>query len=258
MTLTKLHQAPDYYGNHGDIGTLASGNSNLGNDYVYGNLGYSGSAVKNTTNVKGTVSTPFNASAPDIPVPTWTTWNSSLTQVNGTATLVATGGIQGTPNRYKLSQLTLSGNNTLTIPANSDGSAGYIEVWITGKMTTSGNGIIHQDASVHATYFVQDDISISGNAYNNKSGLASNVAIDGVGTGHSVTISGNGTWIGVVNAPGFGVTLSGNGSFDGALIGNTLTISGNASIHYDEALNANSTTTAIGNYAFASWFEDTR
>jgi len=47
-------------------------------------------------------------------------------------------------------------------------------------------------------------------------------------------------------------------SGDGALIGSSLTISGNAAFHYDEALNANSTTAAIGNYAFASWFEDTR
>ncbi len=113
--------------------------------------------------------------------------------------------------------------------------------------------------TVHATYYVDDDISVSGNAYNNQSGLAANVVLDGVGTNNSATISGNGTWIGVVNAPGFDVTISGNGSYVGALIGNTLTISGNASFHYDQALNANSTTTAaIGNYAFASWFEDTR
>jgi hypothetical protein len=243
---------------HGDIGTLNSGSSNLNNTYVYGNLGYSGSAVKNTTHVQGTVSTPFNANVPATSDPGWTAgmWNSSVTQVNGTATLSA--GTQSSPARYKLSQLNLSGTNSLTIPANSDGSPGYIEFWVTGKMTTSGNGIIHQDASVHATYYVDSDITISGNAYDNESDLAANVVINGIGTGNSATISGNGTWIGVVNAPGFAVTLSGNGAYVGSLIGNALTISGNASFHYDEALNANSTTTAIGNYAFASWFEDTR
>lgn len=243
---------------HGDVGTLASGNSNLNSDYIYGNLGYSGPAVKNTTHVQGTVSTPFNASAPATSDPNWAagSWNPSLTQVNGNATLTA--GTQASPALYKLSQINISGNNVMTINGNGGGTAGYIQIWVTGKMTTSGNGMIVQDGTVHATYYVDDDISVSGNAYDNESGFAGNVVINGVGTNNSATISGNGTWIGVVNAPGFDVTISGNGAFDGALIGNTLTISGNASFHYDQALNANSTTTAIGNYAFASWFEDTR
>src|SRR5260370_22571874 len=44
---SKLHVTPNYYGNHGDIATINSGtNSNLNRPYVYGNLPYSGSAVK--------------------------------------------------------------------------------------------------------------------------------------------------------------------------------------------------------------------
>ncbi len=244
---------------HGDIGTLNSGNSNLNNTYVYGNLGYSGSAVKNTTHVQGTVSTPFNSSIPTLSDPNWAggSWDSSVSQVNNSnATLTA--GTQSSPAKYKLSQITLSGNNVLTINGSSDGSPTYIEIWVTGKMTTSGNGIITQDPTVHATYYVDNDITLSGNAYNNQSGLAANVVINGVGSNHSVTISGNGNFVGVVDAPGFDLTISGNGAFDGAVIGNSLTMSGNAGLHYDQALNANSTTTAIGNYAFASWFEDTR
>ncbi len=246
---------------HGDVGTLNSGNSNLNNTYVYGNLGYSGTAVKNTTHVQGTISTPFNAAIPTMSDPNWPggSWNSSISQVNNSnATLTATGGTQSAPAKYKLSQITLSGNNILTINGNSDGTPAYIQIWVTGKMTTSGNGIITQDPTVHATYYVDNDITLSGNAYNNQSGLAADVVVNGVGSNHSVTISGNGAFIGVVNAPGFDLTISGNGGFDGAVIGNTLTMSGNAGLHYDEALNANSTTTAIGNYAFASWFEDTR
>jgi hypothetical protein len=243
---------------HGDAATINSGNSNLNNTYVYGNLAYSGSAVKNTKNVQGTISTPFNTSIPATSDPSWTSgmWDSSVSQVNGTATLTA--GTKSAPARYKLSQLNLSGNNVLNIAPNIVGTAGYIEIWVTGQMTTSGNGLIIQDPTVHATYWVDNDIAVSGNTYLNLSGLAQNVVINGVGTSHNITDSGNGTFTGVFNAPGFDVTISGNGALDGAVIANSLTISGNASFHYDEALNTNGNNSTIGNYAFASWFEDTR
>jgi len=242
---------------HGDVATTNSGNSNLNNTYVYGNLSYSGSAVKNTNDVQGTISTPFNATIPATSDPSWTSgmWDSSVTQVNGTATLTA--GTQSSPTLYKLSQINLSGSNVLTIAANTSGTDSYIEIWVTGKMTTSGSSYITQDPKVHVTYWVDNDITLSGSSYLNQSGLAANVVINGVGS-HNFTASGSANFIGVVDAPGFNVTISGFGGISGALIGNSLTISGGASLHYDEALNTNSSSSSVGNYAFASWFEDSR
>jgi hypothetical protein len=73
---------------------------------------------------------------------------------------------------------------------------------------------------------------------------------------HKFTDSGSATFTGTVDAPAFsGNTISGSGDYTGAFIGSDLTISGSASFHYDESLNAGSNPT-IGNYAFASWFED--
>jgi len=47
---------------NGSIATLNSGsNSDLKSTYVYGGLTYSGSPVKNTTNVQGTIATPRSA-----------------------------------------------------------------------------------------------------------------------------------------------------------------------------------------------------
>jgi len=243
---------------HGDTATSNSGNSNLNGTYLYGNLSYSGSAVKNTNNVQGTISTPFNTSVPSTSDPSWTSgmWDSSVSQVNGTATLTA--GTKSNPTRYKLSQINVSGGNVLTLAANGSNTDGYIEVWVTGKMTTSGTGYITQDPSVHVTYYVDNDITLSGNSYLNQSGLAANTVINGVGTGHKVTDSGSATLVAVVDAPGFDVTISGSGAISGSLIANSLNISGGASLHYDEALNTNGSSSAIGNYAFASWFEDTR
>jgi Tfp pilus assembly protein PilX len=243
---------------HGDVATTSSGNSNLNSTYVYGSLAYSGSAVKNTTNVQGTISTPFNATIPATSDPNWTTgmWDSSITQVNGTVTLTA--GTQSSPTRYKLSQINISGSNVLTLAPNAGGTDSYIEIWVTGKMTTSGSAYITQDPKVHVTYWVDNDITLSGSSYLNQSGLAQNVTINGVGTGHKTTISGGAVFVGVIDAPGFDVTVSGSGGVSGALIANSLNISGGASFHYDEALNTNGGSSAIGNYAFASWFEDTR
>ncbi len=246
---------------HGDIGTLNSSNSsNLGSTYVYGSLSYSGAAVKNTTHVQGTISTPFNASFPSTSNPSWGSgsWNGSPNQISGASTLSAAGGTESSPVKYKLSQISISGGNVLNITGNADGSPAYVQIWVTGKMTISGSAYINQDASVNATYYVDDDISVSGNGYLNQSGKAANVTINGIGSNNTVTVSGNGAFIGVLNAPGDAISITGNGGMSGAIIGNTLTISGGASFHYDEALNANTTDSTIGNYAFASWFEDTR
>jgi primosomal replication protein N/Tfp pilus assembly protein PilX len=254
---SKLHTAPTNYGNHGDVATTSSGNSNLNNTYIYGNLAYSGSAVKNTNHVQGTISTPFNATIPSTSDPSWTSgmWNSSITQVTGTTTL--TGGTQSSPAPYKLSQINLSGSSVLTLAANTDGTDTYIEIWVTGKMTTSGNAYITQGSKVHVTYWVDNDITLSGSSYLNQSSVASYLTINGVGS-HNFTDSGNATLTAVINAPGFDITISGGGSVSGAVIANTLNLSGGSGLHYDEALNINGTSSAIGNYAFASWFEDTR
>jgi hypothetical protein len=72
---------------------------------------------------------------------------------------------------------------------------------------------------------------------------------------HKVTISGTADWIGQINAPSATVVVSGGGSVVGALIADNLNVSGGSGFHYDEALKTGGSLT-LGNYAFASWFED--
>ena len=242
---------------HGDVATVNSGNSNLNNTYIYGNLAYSGSAVKNTTNVQGTISTPFNTAIPAPSDPTWAT--GTYTSVGAGNPMILTAGTKSNPVRVKVNgDLTVPAGTALTIAPNGAGTDSYIEIWVTGKLTTSGSGSIAQLPNVYVTYWVDDDITVSGGSYLNQTGLAQNVVINGVGTGHKITDSGGGTFIGVIDAPGFDATISGGGTYDGALIANSLNISGGGGLHYDEALNTNGTSAAVGNYAFASWFEDTR
>jgi hypothetical protein len=213
--------------------------------------------VKNTKNVQGTISTPFNTTIPATSDPTWT--SGTYTSVASGNPGILTAGTKTNPVRVKVNgDLTVSGGNVLTIAPNGVGTDSYIEVWVTGKLTTSGSGLITQLNNVYVTYWVDNDITLSGGSYLNQSGLAKNVVINGVGTGHNINDSGGGTFIGVIDAPGFDATISGGGSYIGALIANSLNISGGSGLHYDEALNTNGTSSAIGNYAFASWFEDSR
>jgi len=243
---------------HGDVGTLDSTSSDLHNTYLYGNLAYSGPAVKNTANVQGTISTPFNTTIPATSDPSWS--SGSYTSYSGGGNpafnTIATGTKQH-PALVKINgDFNVPGGQSVSITAPNTGTDNdYIVFWVTGKYNTSGSGYVTQAALVNATWYVDGNITTSGSSYNNASGLAANVSFVGVGTG-TATVSGSGDFIGTLNAPGYNTTISGTGSWSGALISNTLTISGGASFHYDEALNKNTDTTLVGNYAFASWFED--
>jgi len=282
---------------NGDIGLTNNNNSNLGNTYVYGSVQYSGPAIKNTTNVQGGISTPFNATIPatvdpivsaspwaqtdNLPqylgsqlsaipafqllggVPNYTGYTTSGGNPPTTSpalTFTAASGSNDvtSPTLIKVNgDFTLSGQNTFKIAKPTGGSGTppyYAIIWVTGQFTTSGGAQILQDANVKVTWIVDNNISLSGNSYNNQSGLAANTTFIGVGTGHTFTDSGNGGFIGTINTPGFDITISGNGTFIGAAIGNTITLSGNGGFHYDQALGGGSI--AVANFSYASWFED--
>jgi hypothetical protein len=167
---------------------------------------------------------------------------------------------------------TVSGSNQFTINENAVGSPAtpsptnsYVTIWVKGKFTTSGSGIVVQANGTHVTWIVDNDITVSGSSYNNQGGLAANTSFIGVsGTQnngqyqqqHNITVSGQATFIGTIDAPGAQATVSGSGGYSGALIANTLTLSGSASFHYDTALSSSGGSSIVGNYAFASWFED--
>ena len=246
---------------HGDVGLMQSNNtaSDLRSTYVYGNIAYSGPAIKNTSHVQGTISTPFNTTIPATSNPTWSsgTYTSYTGGGNPPFATIATGTNQN-PALVKINgDFTVPGGQTVTITGPNSGiNNNHIIFWVTGKFTTSGSGYITQNPVVNATWYVDNNITTSGNSYNNQSGLAGNVSFIGVGSGYTATVSGSADFIGTIDAPGYNVTVSGTGNYDGALIGNDLTISGGASFHYDEALNKNGGNTSVGNYAYASWFED--
>ena len=256
---------------HGDVGILDSTGSTLSNGtYVYGSLTYSGPAVQNTQNVQGTISTPFNVNVPQVPVPNWASgsYSTALPAAQGNVITIAipAGTTKSNPLRYQVSSIALSGQQSLVIqspapdPVTHVQSPGYVEIWVTGDLSTAGQAGITQGSNAYVTYDVQGNINLQGNSIVNQSGYAANLLIYGVtptdGSTHTAYISGNGNFIGVLDAPEFNTTFAGNGDIMGAVIGNTVTIQGNGSLHYDQALSQLVQSLEPPAYAFASWFED--
>ena len=246
---------------HGDIASNASGNlSNLRSSYVYGNAYSNGGTIQNTQNVQGTVYNNFATTITSVSNPSFSGVPISTTvDVSGSNTQTLTAGTSAAPTNYILSKLSASGNGIVILAPPSPNQDSYINIWVTGDITTSGNGYIQQLKGVHATIWVDGKVTVSGNAFDNENNTASYLTVNGVtpsnGSTNSYTVSGNGTFIGVVNAPSYNLTLSGNGDFMGSFIMNTMTISGNAGFHYDQALGSASGANSLS-YEFASWVED--
>jgi hypothetical protein len=245
---------------HGNVATVNSTGSNLNNEPIYGNLAYSGPVVKGTGGVTGGIYTPFNTSPPATSDPP-ASWTALLLPANtyagtpGSNSLSATGTTPNNPTRVKINgDFTVNGGAFTISNGNGGNNAAYIEVWVSGNFKTTST--LTQNSSVHVTWYVDGNITTGGGSYTNQNGTALYTTFIGVGTGNTVTISGNSTFIAAVNAPGDDITVSGTGDLSGSLAGNSLSMTGSGNIHYDEALAANGNSTLIGNYAFASWFED--
>ena len=245
---------------NGDVGINdTQGASDLGGAPVYGDLNYNGAAPANTSGVTGAIAGSFNDPVAPVLAPTWTTFNATPTVISTSMTL--TGGTKSAPALYKVSSVTVPGGKVLTMAPHAAGAESYIEVWVTGKFTTSGSGYILQQPGVHVTYHIEGDVTVSGSSFNNQSNIAANNLINVIspaaGVTQKVTVSGSGVFIGAINAPGADYTVSGSGSLSGAFIGKTMKITGGANVHYDEAL-GRASIGASGSYRVASWVETVR
>jgi len=256
----------------GNVGIINSTGSNLNNGpYVYGSLTYSGPALKGKTkNIYGTISTPFNATVSQVKAPTGTALPLPAPGANNAITInIPAGTTQQAPVLY---QGSLPQNASIVVNSPRDpvtnlplpGTA-YVELSVTGDLNIAGNGSTNgtftQDSHVNTAFYVQGNITLAGNSITNGSGLAQNFIVYGVtptdGSARTASVSGNGTFIGVVDAPAYDISYTGNGDVVGALLGNTLNVSGNGNLHYDEALDSKlGFFSSAATYSYASWFED--
>ena len=246
---------------HGNIAT----NGDLidaGNAHIYGDVSTNSGTANDVGNVTGVIRTDFYQAPIPIGEPNWGSINPTPSVVNGNATLTASP-VQGSASsRYRLTGVSTSGNQTLTLAGANDGSPTYIEVYVTGDISVVGNSQIVLGDGVHATIYFRGNVNITGKGMVNPSNEPGNLLLYGVqpegNLSPDVTLGGNAQLTAAVYAPDYDVTVNGGGSTGhiyGSIVGKTVVMTGVTNLHYDEALDS---TGLINNYQVVSWVEDTR
>lgn len=249
---------------NGDVasdGTLIS----AGNANIYGDVATNNGNATGIANVTGTIRTDFYQDVPLVKNPDWTTVTSNTGKVTNTSSRAASA-VKGAA-RHIINGISISGNNTFTITGDPSGAPTYVEIWVQGEINVEGNAKIILQDGVIATFYVQDDVKVSGNGISNgntatHTNRPGNVLIYGLTPtdGHKldISMSGNGQIEAGVYAPGADITLNGGGSggaFYGSVVGDTVKLTGVERFHYDEAMTVSG---AITDYRIASWFEDSK
>jgi hypothetical protein len=236
-----------------------------GSAHIYGDAATNGGTVLNAANVTGEIRNDFYqdlfaVTRPDVQLasPGTPSTITSATTIDAAA---------GDPIQVLVSQINLSGQNSLRIRGAADGSATYAQIIVSGGISTSGQAQIIVDPGVHLRVFVAGDVDIAGNGIVNTNsplhlqfyGLDRATNDDGSPKNPgSMKIAGNGGFRGTVYAPSYDVTMVGGGNDDtiyGSFVGWTIAMTGVQSVHYDEALGDGG---LISDYKVVSWFEDGR
>src|SRR2546421_145857 len=89
-----------------------------GNAHIYGDVATNAGAVSGAANITGVERTDFYQEPIPVGAPVWSNWNTSVSAVNNTTTISASGTKGSTASRYILSSVSLSGGKTLTIAGN--------------------------------------------------------------------------------------------------------------------------------------------
>jgi hypothetical protein len=235
-----------------------------GNAHVYGDVSTNSGTVTGVANVTGVVRTDFYQEPIPIGEPVWPSINPTTSSINGSATLTASA-VQGSASsRYRLTSISTSGTQTLTIAGSPDGSPTYVEIYVTGDISVTGNSQIVLGDGVNAKIYFRGNVDIAGKGLVNPSNQPESLLLYGVQpvnpgqVPQHVNLGGNGQITAAVYAPDYDVTVNGGGNTGhvfGSVIGKSVVMTGVTNLHYDEALASSG---MINNYEIVSWVEDTR
>jgi len=106
--------------------------------------------------------------------------------------------------------------------------------YVNGSFTTGGTGFIYIAPGASLTLYVNGTTTISGGGIANGAGSVTNLTVNSLlttETSNGVVISGNGDFVGTVNAPNADMVLSGNGNFIGGAIANSFTLTGASNLY---------------------------
>lgn len=234
-----------------------------GNAQIFGDVATNAGTVSGAANITGVERTDFYQEPIPVGAPSWSSTNSSVTTVNNTNTTITASATKGSAaSRYVLNQISVSGNKTLTIAGNPDGSQTYVEIYVTGDISVTGTGQMIIQPGVTVTIYFAGNVDVSGNGVLNSNNQPGDLLLYGIqppaNTSLHVNFGGNSQITASIYAPGHDVTVNGagsNGHVYGSIVGKTVTMTGVSNLHYDEQLGSRG---MINNYKIVSWFEDNR
>jgi hypothetical protein len=236
-------------GNANITGTVATGPGGTVTMGPNGSIGPSFTDPATTISdavANGWVQDNFNTDIPNVTLPAGaTSWVDLPGYVNGNVN----GGGTISDGMYKISSISLSGNNS-TLAIN-----GHVVLYVTGTIGISGKGGIILGSGASLTVYVAGNVSLSGNGVVNASGSDLNAQFYGLPTSSSWSVNGNGVWNGTIYAPQADMSLNGGGSrgdASGAIVANSITLSGHVAFHYDEHLKSGGPSDG---FVVASWQE---
>jgi len=151
---------------------------------------------------------------------------------------------------YQMSSLNLSGTEGIRVTSNA-------VLYVTGNVLMSGGAFIEISPGASLKLYVGGSSAIiGGNGIINNSSNALNFSYYGLTNNTSLSVAGNGTFIGTIYAPNAALTMNGSGKTEtdvvGASVSKTVNMNGRFNFHYDEALR--NTGPARG-YVVTSWNE---
>lgn len=135
---------------------------------------------------------------------------------------------------YYRSELSLNGTKVMLV-------TNHCRLYIPGDVALTGNALIRIAPNSSLKVYVGGSASFGGNGIINQSGCATNLYYYGLPSNTSLSISGNGAFIGAIYAPSAAFVMNGGGSsstndFIGASVSKTVRMNGHFNFHYDELL----------------------
>lgn len=200
---------------------------------------------------QGYIQSDFNVDVADVVLPNGaTTWGGAPGATgSGLGSIIKDATLNS--GSYRVNSVTLNSSahgDVLTINGN-------VSLYVLGDVTVGGLGQIQINSNSSLTIYVGGNVSLAGNGIINNSAAPIKNQWYGLSSSTSWTVSGNGSWVGVIYAPEANVTMNGGGAsgqMSGAVVANNITLNGQVRFHYDEALRASNTGAG---YQVASWIE---
>ena len=250
---------------HQEHGNIATDGTvlNAGNAKVFGDVATNAGVASGIANITGIERNDFYQEPIPVGAPNWPSINPTPMVVTGTTNLAANAAEGSPASRYVISGITLSGTQTLTLTGNPSGATTYIEIYVTGDVSATGNAQITVASGVKAKIYFAGNFKIAGNGVVNQDNQPADLLFYGVNppdasTVRTLDLGGNALLSAGVYAPAYDVQINNGGtrgSVFGSFVGKSVKMVGVTDLHYDEALGAGG---VINNYKIVSWFEDTR